>query len=37
MAADLNTSRVVVSRILKKMENQKKIKINRKNIEYLES
>lgn len=36
MAADLNTSRVVVSRLLKKMEADKKIKINRKSIEFLD-
>jgi len=35
IAIDLNTSRVVVSRILKKLEQQNKININRKNIEYL--
>ena len=33
---DLHTSRVVVSRILKKLENEKKIKLYRNNIRVLE-
>ena len=33
IANDLNTSRVVVSRILKKLENEKQIKLNRKSID----
>jgi len=35
VAADLHTSRVVVSRLLKKMENDKKIKLHRSFIEVL--
>ena len=35
IATDLNTSRVVISRLLKKAEKEKKIKMNRKFIEYL--
>lgn len=35
IANDLNTSRVVVSRILKKLENEKQIKLNRKSIDLL--
>ncbi len=35
IAADLNTSRVVVSRLLKKMENDHKIKMHRSFIEVL--
>ena len=35
IAADLHTSRVVVSRLLKKMENQKVIKMHRSFIEVL--
>ena len=33
IANDLNTSRVVVSRILKKLENENQIKLNRKSID----
>lgn len=33
IANDLNTSRVVISRILKKLENEKQIKLNRKSID----
>lgn len=33
IANDLNTSRVVVSRILKKLENEKQIRLNRKSID----
>ena len=36
IALDLNTSRVVVSRILKQLENQGKIKLHRNRIEVLE-
>jgi CRP/FNR family transcriptional regulator len=35
IAYDLNTSRVVVSRLLKELENHKKIKLNRASIEIL--
>lgn len=35
IANDLNTSRVVVSRILKKLENEKQIKLNRKSIDLM--
>lgn len=35
IAYDLNTSRVVVSRILKKLENENRIKLNRKSIELI--
>lgn len=35
IAYDLNTSRVVISRLLKAMENEKKIKLNRNNIELI--
>jgi CRP/FNR family transcriptional regulator len=35
IAADLHTSRVVVSRLLKKMENDHKIKLHRSFIEVL--
>ncbi len=35
IAADLNTSRVVISRLLKKMENKNKIKLHRSFIETL--
>lgn len=35
IAYDLNTSRVVVSRILKKLENEKQIKLNRKSIDLI--
>lgn len=35
IANDLNTSRVVVSRILKKMENENQIKLNRKSIDLI--
>src|SRR5690554_4402768 len=35
IAYDLNTSRVVISRLLKAMENEGKIKLNRNNIELL--
>ncbi|WP_031425449.1 Crp/Fnr family transcriptional regulator [Flavimarina sp. Hel_I_48] len=35
IAADLHTSRVVVSRLLKKMENDSKIKLHRSFIEFL--
>ncbi len=35
IAHDLNTSRVVISRLLKKMENNKKIKLHRSFIEVL--
>ena len=35
IAIDLNTSRVVVSRLLKQLENQKKIKLHRNKIEVL--
>ncbi|MCB0446770.1 MAG: Crp/Fnr family transcriptional regulator [Gelidibacter sp.] len=36
IAEDLNTSRVVVSRLLKQLENEKKIILNRNKIEVLE-
>ncbi len=36
IALDLNTSRVVVSRLLKQLENEKKIKLYRNKIEVLE-
>ncbi|PID69601.1 MAG: Crp/Fnr family transcriptional regulator [Flavobacteriales bacterium] len=36
IALDINTSRVVVSRLLKQLENEKKIKLNRNKIEVLE-
>ena len=35
IAYDLNTSRVVISRLLKHLENQKRIKLNRNSIELL--
>ena len=35
IAQDLNTSRVVVSRLLKQLENEKKIKLHRNKIEVL--
>jgi len=35
IAADLNTSRVVISRLLKKMENDKKINLHRSFVEVL--
>lgn len=35
IAQDLNTSRVVISRLLKQLENEKKIKLNRNKIEVL--
>ena len=35
IADDLNTSRVVVSRLLKQLENEKKIKLHRNRIEVL--
>ncbi|MBT0606742.1 Crp/Fnr family transcriptional regulator [Aequorivita echinoideorum] len=35
IASDLHTSRVVISRLLKKMENEKKIKLHRSFIEVL--
>ncbi len=35
IAEDLNTSRVVISRILKQLENEKKIKLSRNKIEIL--
>jgi len=36
IAQDLNTSRVVISRLLKQLENEKKIKLYRNKIEVLE-
>lgn len=36
IAHDLNTSRVVISRLLKQLENEKKIELNRNKIEVLE-
>lgn len=36
IAEDLNTSRVVISRILKQLENEKKIKLSRNKIEVLD-
>ena len=36
IAQDLNTSRVVVSRLLKQLENEKKIELHRNKIEVLE-
>ncbi len=36
LADDLNTSRVVVSRLLKQLEREKKIKLNRNRIEVLD-
>lgn len=36
IAEDLNTSRVVISRILKQLENENKIKLNRNKIEVLQ-
>lgn len=36
LADDLNTSRVVVSRLLKQLEREKKIKLNRNKIEVIE-
>ena len=36
IAEDLHTSRVVVSRLLKKLENEKKIKLYRNSIKVLE-
>jgi len=36
VAEDLNTSRVVISRILKQLENEKKIKLSRNKIEVLD-
>jgi CRP/FNR family transcriptional regulator len=36
IAIDLNTSRVVVSRLLKQLENEGKIKLYRNRIEVLE-
>lgn len=36
IALDINTSRVVVSRLLKQLENEQKIKLNRNKIEVLE-
>ena len=36
IANDLNTSRVVVSRLLKKLENEHKIKLHRNKIEVLD-
>jgi len=35
IADDLNTSRVVISRLLKKLENKKYLKINRKSVELI--
>ncbi|MBT8385245.1 MAG: Crp/Fnr family transcriptional regulator, partial [Bacteroidia bacterium] len=35
IAQDLNTSRVVISRLLKQLENEKKIKLHRNKIEVL--
>ena len=35
IADDLNTSRVVVSRLLKQLENENKIKLHRNKIEVL--
>lgn len=35
IAHELHTSRVVISRLLKKLENQGKIKLNRNNIEII--
>ncbi len=35
IASDLNTSRVVISRLLKQLENDKKVKLHRKKIEVL--
>lgn len=35
IAADLHTSRVVISRLLKRMENVKKIKLHRNFVEVL--
>ncbi|HEX5170030.1 MAG TPA: Crp/Fnr family transcriptional regulator [Cyclobacteriaceae bacterium] len=37
IADDLNSSREVISRLLKKMEKEKKLKLNRNSIELLES
>lgn len=37
IASDLSTSREVISRLLKKMEQQGKLKLNRKSIEWLNS
>ena len=37
IATDLNTSRVVISRLLKQLENNKKIKLARNKIELLEA
>ncbi len=36
IAYNLNTSRVVISRLLKQLENEKKIKLHRNRIEVLE-
>ena len=36
IAHDLNTSRVVISRLLKQLENEKKIKLYRNKIEVLQ-
>ena len=36
IAYDLNTSRVVISRLLKKLENERKIKMRRNSIKVLE-
>lgn len=36
VAEDLNTSRVVISRILKQLENEKKIKLSRNKIEVID-
>lgn len=36
IAHDLNTSRVVISRLLKQLENEKKIELNRNKIEVLD-
>lgn len=36
ISEDLHTSRMVISRILKKLENEKKIKLQRNNIQVKE-
>ncbi len=36
IAEDLNTSRVVISRLLKQLENDKKIKLGRNKIEVID-